>query len=78
MQFCLDEGCGPEHLDAVNFGAIGAVIAHEITHGYDDQGRKFDDCGNICDWWQEEVMTVIVTVTLTVTCNGDATGGGRR
>ena len=44
----------PAHLDAVNFGAIGAVIAHEITHGYDDQGRKFDDCGNIKDWWQEE------------------------
>jgi len=54
VQFCVDVDCGPEHLDAVNFGAIGAVIAHEITHGYDDQGRKFDDCGNICDWWQEE------------------------
>jgi len=53
VQFCLDIDSGPEHLDAVNFGAIGAVIAHEITHGYDDQGRKFDDCGNICDWWQE-------------------------
>merc|ERR1712151_1411321 len=33
---------------------MGAVIAHEITHGYDDQGRKFDDSGNINDWWQEE------------------------
>jgi len=54
VQFCLDVDSGPEHLDAVNFGAIGAVIAHEITHGYDDQGRKFDDCGNICDWWQTE------------------------
>jgi len=54
VQFCLDVDSGPEHLDAVNFGAIGAVIAHEITHGYDDQGRKFDDCGNIADWWQEE------------------------
>merc|ERR1712086_1104639 len=38
---------------AINFGGIGAVIAHEITHGYDDQGRKFDSNGNICDWWQE-------------------------
>jgi len=39
-------------LSAINFGAIGAVIAHEITHGYDDQGRKFDHEGNIKDWWQ--------------------------
>lgn len=39
-------------LQAINFGAIGAVIAHEITHGYDDQGRKFDHEGNIKDWWQ--------------------------
>jgi len=53
VQFCLEEESGPEHLAAVNFGAIGAVIAHEITHGYDDQGRKFDDCGNVRDWWQE-------------------------
>jgi putative endopeptidase len=39
--------------DAVNFGAIGAVIAHEITHGYDDQGRKYDRDGNLSDWWTE-------------------------
>ena len=37
--------------DAVNYGAIGVVIGHEITHGYDDQGRKYDDEGNLRDWW---------------------------
>ena len=39
--------------DAVNYGAIGVVIGHEITHGYDDQGRKFDADGNLNDWWTE-------------------------
>jgi predicted metalloendopeptidase len=37
--------------DAVNYGAIGAVIGHELTHGFDDQGRKFDAAGNLRDWW---------------------------
>ncbi len=40
--------------DAVNYGGIGAVIGHEITHGYDDQGRKFDAKGNLQDWWTSE------------------------
>lgn len=39
--------------DAVNYGAIGAVIGHEITHGFDDQGRQFDAKGNLRDWWTE-------------------------
>ena len=41
----------PSQIDAVNFGATGAVIGHEISHGYDDQGRKFDAQGNLRDWW---------------------------
>jgi endothelin-converting enzyme/putative endopeptidase len=36
---------------AVNYGAAGAVIGHELTHGFDDQGRKFDGEGNLRDWW---------------------------
>ena len=40
--------------DAVNYGAIGVVIGHEITHGYDDQGRKYDLEGNLKDWWTEK------------------------
>ncbi|HWQ52276.1 MAG TPA: M13 family metallopeptidase [Bryobacteraceae bacterium] len=40
--------------DAVNFGAIGAIIGHELTHGFDDQGRKFDAQGNLSDWWTAE------------------------
>ena len=39
--------------DAVNFGAIGSVIGHELTHGFDDSGRKFDGEGNLKDWWTE-------------------------
>lgn len=37
--------------DAVNYGAIGAVIGHEMTHGFDDQGSKFDKYGNLDEWW---------------------------
>src|SRR5262245_48578613 len=37
--------------DAVNFGAVGAMIGHEITHGFDDSGRRFDATGNLMNWW---------------------------
>ena len=47
----------PKLDDAVNYGAIGAVIGHEITHGYDDQGRRYDADGNLTDWWTQEDAT---------------------
>ena len=44
----------PEADDAVNYGAIGVVIGHEMTHGFDDQGRNYDKEGNLTDWWTAE------------------------
>ena len=43
----------PSADDAFNYGAIGVVIGHEMTHGFDDQGRRFDKDGNMKDWWKE-------------------------
>ena len=44
----------PDADDAVNYGGMGAVIGHEMTHGFDDQGRQFDKDGNLKDWWAPE------------------------
>ena len=44
----------PQADDAFNYGAIGVVIGHEMTHGFDDQGRRFDKSGNMTDWWTEQ------------------------
>jgi putative endopeptidase len=44
----------PKADDAVNYGAIGVVIGHELTHGFDDQGRRYDGEGNLRDWWTPE------------------------
>ncbi|MFZ1669749.1 MAG: M13 family metallopeptidase, partial [Candidatus Nanopelagicales bacterium] len=40
--------------DAINYGAIGAVIGHEISHGFDDKGSQYDGLGNLVDWWTDE------------------------
>ena len=47
----------PNADDAVNYGALGAVIGHEMTHGFDDSGRQFDAQGNLRDWWTAEDAT---------------------
>ncbi len=44
----------PNADDAVNYGGIGAVIGHEMTHGFDDEGRQYDADGNLTDWWTED------------------------
>ena len=53
----------PNADDAVNYGAIGVVIAHEMTHGFDDQGSQFDKVGNMNDWWTKEDRTAFETKT---------------
>ena len=77
--YCKDQkdielDTGDEHVllpdydftDAINFGGIGAVIAHEITHGYDDKGRKFDGDGNLNDWWTPEDQKLFEQKTQTM------------
>ncbi len=53
----------PKADDAVNYGHIGAVIGHELTHGFDDEGKKFDGHGNLSDWWTAEDTTRFVART---------------
>ena len=53
----------PNADDAVNYGAIGVVIAHEMTHGFDDQGSQFDKDGNMHDWWTAEDRTAFEAKT---------------
>ena len=52
--------------DAVNYGAIGMVIGHEMTHGFDDQGRKYDMNGNLTDWWETEDSEKFNQLTQTI------------
>lgn len=53
----------PEASDAENYGAIGVVIGHEMTHGFDDQGRNFDANGNMVNWWTEEDSEAFAALT---------------
>lgn len=53
----------PEASDAENYGGIGVVIGHEMTHGFDDQGRNFDSNGNMVNWWQPEDTEKFASMT---------------
>jgi putative endopeptidase len=53
----------PDFIKSANFGGIGAVIFHEITHGYDDQGRKFNESGELENWWTDADSTLFAQKT---------------
>ncbi len=53
----------PNSSDAENYGGIGVVIGHELTHGFDDQGRNFDANGNMVNWWTDEDKTAFENLT---------------
>ena len=57
--------------DAVNYGAIGVVIGHEMSHGFDDQGRQYDKEGNLRDWWTAEDATKFGTQTKALVAHYD-------
>jgi len=58
--------------DAFNYGAIGAVIGHEISHGFDDQGRQYDGDGNLRDWWSKEDQSKFTDKTVPLINQFDA------
>lgn len=58
--------------DAVNYGAIGVVIGHEMTHGFDDQGRNFDKDGNMNNWWTDADAAAFKAKTDTLVAQFDA------
>ena len=58
--------------DAVNYGAIGAVIGHEISHGFDDQGSQYDGDGNLRDWWTKEDHKEFAAKTAALVAQYDA------
>jgi len=51
--FIRNEG---SHLEARNFGAIGAILGHEMSHGFDDSGRQYDDKGELREWWSQKTV----------------------
>ena len=58
LQFPFFQGSLPRY---INYGAMGMVIGHEITHGFDDQGRQFDKDGNLVNWWDEKTAVKYVS-----------------
>lgn len=62
----------PEASDAENYGGIGVVIGHEMTHGFDDQGRNFDAKGNMTDWWTPEDTKAFEALTKKLGAQFDA------
>lgn len=74
----------PEVDDALNYGAIGVVIGHEMIHGFDDQGRQFDKDGNLKDWWTAEdaeafnkLADILVAQFDSIVVLGDTHANGR-
>ncbi|CAH2232410.1 jg7972 [Pararge aegeria aegeria] len=43
-------------IEAINYGSIGAIMGHEVTHGFDDQGRRYDEQGNLAQWWTADTL----------------------